>query len=107
MITEARQSIERLKEIALKPNPMSEVEYIDILIEAEKCDKTLGFLRRISVLKKVRAKALLLSTMAKANVTEAKGWRDFFQDLAISLLDIIENTPPPIPGPIGVCSTFI
>ena len=35
MIEEAHTSLDRLKQIALKPNPMTEVEYIDLLIESE------------------------------------------------------------------------
>ena len=36
MINQVRQSLERLQEIALKPNPLTQVEYIDLLIESEK-----------------------------------------------------------------------
>ena len=34
-ISKAKRCLERLEEIALKPNPLTEVEYIDILIKSE------------------------------------------------------------------------
>ena len=36
MSREAKEIMQRLDEIALKPNPLSEVEYIDLLIESER-----------------------------------------------------------------------
>ena len=35
-IEEARQCLKRLDEIALRPNPLSETDYLELLIEAEK-----------------------------------------------------------------------
>lgn len=35
MVDSARKSLIRLNEIALKPNPLSEVDYIDLLIASE------------------------------------------------------------------------
>ena len=43
----AKRSLERLQEIALKPNPLSEIEYIDLLIKAEKSEKSPGYTERI------------------------------------------------------------
>ena len=47
MVGEAKWSLERLQKIALKPNPLSEIEYIDLLIKAEKSEKSPGFAERI------------------------------------------------------------
>ncbi|CAG2211568.1 unnamed protein product [Mytilus edulis] len=44
----------RLKEIALRPDPFSTVEYIDIMISSEEMEKKSGFEGRINALKKCR-----------------------------------------------------
>eukprot|EP00731_Ephydatia_muelleri_P027174 Em0019g47a len=77
MMDDARMSIRRLKEIALKPNPMSEVEYLDLLIESESIDCASGFQERIQVLKKFKKQAELLSKLANTP-KEKKGWREQF-----------------------------
>ena len=60
-----RKSINKLNEIALKPNPLSTGEYIGILIESEKANAEPGFLDRINHLNEVKKKVEHL-----ANVTE-------------------------------------
>ncbi|XP_063417427.1 uncharacterized protein LOC134699954 [Mytilus trossulus] len=47
----------RLKEIALRPDPFSTVEYIDIMISSEEMEKKSGFEGRINALKKCRQRA--------------------------------------------------
>ena len=59
-LEEARQCIERLDKIALRPNPLSEVEYINLQIESEKEQKNEGFMKRISILEKLRNQAELV-----------------------------------------------
>lgn len=80
MIDEARQSNERLKEIALKPNPMTEIEYIDLLIQSEKQSGQSGFLERIKALEEIREQAAILSKVTKEEQQklQKKGWRDSF-----------------------------
>ena len=46
-VREAKRSLVRLQEIALKPNPLSEIEYIDLLINAEKSEKCPGYTERV------------------------------------------------------------
>lgn len=48
---------ERLEEIALRPNPLSMTEHIDLMIESEKLEKKDGFLQRINILNDFRKKA--------------------------------------------------
>lgn len=69
-IQEARHCLERLQDIALKPNPLSEVEYIDLLIESEKSEAKKGFRNRIQALEKLRDQAVILMKMKEANLTE-------------------------------------
>ena len=51
--------IRRLDEIALRPNPFSSPEYIDLIIEAEHQEKKLGFQERIKSLQRLREMAVL------------------------------------------------
>lgn len=62
-IQQVRQCLQRLDEIALKPNPLTDTEYIDLLIESEKSEKKVGFEQRINHLYQVKEQAEL---MAKA-----------------------------------------
>ncbi|XP_058483246.1 uncharacterized protein LOC131458290 [Solea solea] len=49
--------LNRLKEIALKPNPLSTPEYIDMLIEGEKSEAKSGWKQRVQYLIGMREKA--------------------------------------------------
>ena len=53
--------IQRLDEIALRPNPFSTTQYIDLIIKAEKQEKRPGFKERIESLKKLRQMAEITS----------------------------------------------
>ncbi|KAH0627714.1 hypothetical protein JD844_003850 [Phrynosoma platyrhinos] len=50
LIEESTRCIDRLQEIALKPNPMATPDHIDLLIEAEKHEAKPGFQDRIKAL---------------------------------------------------------
>ena len=54
LIIEIRQCINRLHEIALKPNILNESEYYDLLIQSEKDQKNPGWQRRINALKNLQ-----------------------------------------------------
>ncbi|XP_045030883.1 uncharacterized protein LOC116925415 [Daphnia magna] len=55
------QCIKRLEEIALRPNPFSTPEYIDLIIDAEQQEKRQGYKERIESLKKLRKMAVITS----------------------------------------------
>ncbi|CAL8347501.1 unnamed protein product [Merluccius merluccius] len=57
--------IARLKEIALRPNPLSTPEYIDLLIEGEKSEAKEGYLARIQSLQMVKGKAQIIAKVEK------------------------------------------
>ena len=57
LVTEVKQLINKLQQIALKPNPISEIEYIDILIENENDAKKQGYKERVRILQELRQKA--------------------------------------------------
>ena len=56
-IKQVQQCLQRLAEIALKPNPITEREYIDLLIQVENSEKKPGFMRRITYLKEIKQQA--------------------------------------------------
>lgn len=70
-VREARKCIDRLNEIAFKPhNPMTEVEYIDLLLESEKQEQKPGFMDRIASYRKMKRKAQLLSKLTDEQIDE-------------------------------------
>ena len=65
-ITEVlRKSINKLNEIALKPNPLSTGEYIRLLIESEKSTAEPGWQDRVNHLNQVKEKVDNLAKVAK------------------------------------------
>ena len=72
MIRQAQQILQRLDEIALHPNPLSEIEYIDLLIHTEEIDGGPGAVQRIKCLRAVREKAELMSKVKDDKIFEHK-----------------------------------
>ncbi|KAL8164718.1 UNVERIFIED_CONTAM: hypothetical protein K2H54_003218, partial [Gekko kuhli] len=62
LIQQSSQSIQRLQEIALKPNPMAIPEHIDLLIQAEQQEAKPGFQDRIQSLKEM---AVIVNRIAR------------------------------------------
>ena len=56
-VKKCRSILERLRKIALKPDPLSEVDYIEILIDAEMQERKPGHRERIRELNDIKAKA--------------------------------------------------
>ncbi|XP_078534867.1 uncharacterized protein LOC144821556 [Lissotriton helveticus] len=69
LIDALSKCLQRLEEIALKPNPLSTPEYIDLLILSEKEEAKPGFMERIQSLKAMRERAVLI-TKVSAGVKE-------------------------------------
>lgn len=65
MTHEVRLSIEKLQKIALRPNPMTTVQYMDVLIEAEKSKADPGWTARVEQLGTVRKEAETMEMIAK------------------------------------------
>ncbi|XP_038574940.1 uncharacterized protein LOC119902684 isoform X2 [Micropterus salmoides] len=57
LIKKSSECLNRLKEIELKPNPLSTPEYIDMLIEGEKSEAKPGWKKRVQSLITMREKA--------------------------------------------------
>ncbi|CAI5789313.1 Stonustoxin subunit alpha [Podarcis lilfordi] len=64
LIQKSSQSLQRLQAIALKPNPLSTPEYIDLLILSEEQTLKPGYQQRIWSLKEVRKVAELIQKIA-------------------------------------------
>ena len=64
-INEARRCIACLQQIALKPDHLTEVEYIDILIESEKREAKPRWLERVQALEGVREQAKIVTELMK------------------------------------------
>lgn len=60
MTIRIQQSLTRLDEIALKPNPLTSVEYLDLLIEDEKNNKRKGYKERIAIYEEYKKQAELM-----------------------------------------------
>ncbi|XP_073488591.1 uncharacterized protein [Aquarana catesbeiana] len=63
LIQEVARILKQLQEIALKPNPMSTVDYIQLLIEKEKREGKSGFMERIKILEETVKKFGILSNI--------------------------------------------
>ena len=64
-IEQVRRSVNRLQEIALKPNYLTEVEYIDLLIETEKHEAKPHWMGRVQALESVRHQAVIVAKLMK------------------------------------------
>ncbi|XP_044225087.1 uncharacterized protein LOC122994455 [Thunnus albacares] len=65
LMKRSAECLNRLKEIALKPNPLSTPEYIDMLIEGEKSEAKPGWKKRVQSLMKMREKAECLAKVER------------------------------------------
>ena len=61
LIEEVRTCLDILHRIALKPNPLTQVDYIQILINSEKRQAKKGWQDRVSYLSKTKDQALMLA----------------------------------------------
>ncbi|XP_056453803.1 uncharacterized protein LOC130388360 [Gadus chalcogrammus] len=65
LIDTSSHSIARLKEIALRPDPLSTPEYIDLLIKGEKSEAKEGYPARIESLEKIKENAQIMAKVSK------------------------------------------
>ena len=56
-----QQSLRRLDEIALKPNPLTRTEYLELLIESEKNEAKPGWKKRVEYYEEAKRQAEILS----------------------------------------------
>ena len=89
MISIAKKAITRLEEIALKPNPLSVIQYIELLITSEQQEAKPGWKQRIEHLNEAKEKAEIIEGVKSGNgeiLFEAEGDYKYldtkFQDLS-------------------------
>lgn len=70
MICDAQQILARLDEITLRPNPLTELDYIDLLIVCEKAQCKLSYRKWLEYLQDIRRNVEL---MYQINVIEGDG----------------------------------
>ena len=65
---QVQHCLERLKKRALRPNPLTELDYVNILIEAEKQEKSLGWEKRVTFYEKARESAEVIYHAKKGKI---------------------------------------
>ena len=65
LIDQSAHCITRLQEIALRPNPLTTPDYIDVLIQGEKSEAKEGYKARIESLENLKDRATIISKVAK------------------------------------------
>ena len=81
LIEKVTQSIKRLDDIALKPNPQTEIEYLDLLIQSEQTEAKSGWQRRVAQYQKIRQEAELIKKLPEMTVkdVQSKSWWKFWK----------------------------
>jgi hypothetical protein len=75
LIERSAQCLNTLKEIALRPDPISTPEY-DLLIEGEKSEAKPGYLERINKLMELKKKAITTGEVASGATVDSILWQD-------------------------------
>ena len=84
-VAEMQRGLKKLSEIALKRDPLQQVNYLDLLIESEKRQARPGWQDRVKSLQKTRQEAVQINRLAKPgfdpweNYRENEETRQFFQ----------------------------
>ncbi|XP_060788221.1 uncharacterized protein LOC132893282 [Neoarius graeffei] len=86
------KSLARLKEIALRPDPLSTPDYIELLIESEKQTAKEGYLKRIAELEEIKKGAVILQKVEKGEpLTEQENSYQEFVRTAVQKFNGIFN----------------
>ena len=84
-VAEMQRGLKKLSEIALKKDPLQQVDYLDLLIESEKTQAKPGWQDRVKSLQKTRGEAAEINRLAKPgydpweDYRENEETRQFFQ----------------------------
>lgn len=70
MIGTAHLSLKKLEKIALRPNPLTEVDYIKLLIQSEQQEAKPGWEQRVECLKRFQEEAELMNFVKESYTTE-------------------------------------
>ncbi|XP_057377823.1 uncharacterized protein LOC130699592 [Daphnia carinata] len=72
--------IKRLEEIALRPNPFSTPQYIDLIIDSEQNEKRQGYKERIESLKKLRQMAVITTKIKNKENVMSRDRKDDYEE---------------------------
>ena len=75
-VAELQRGLKKLSEIALKKDPLQQVDYLDLLIESEKSQARPGWLDRVKSLQKTREKAVETNLLAKPGFDPWERYRE-------------------------------
>jgi hypothetical protein len=88
MVQKAYRCQQRLEEIALRPNPLTQEEYINLLIEFEKRELKSGWEDRVRYFEEAKAFARTVSRASNvASTTRNEDIKTWAQDLISKLRD--------------------
>ena len=111
-IQKAHRCTQRLDEIALKPNPLTDVEYIDLLIESEKQERKADYRKRIAYYQEVKTRAEVIRNTSgqlpqELSAEEAEKWwkkllsLDPSEEIDVPFpKEIIPTTQPTVDAPL-------
>ncbi|CAG0887656.1 unnamed protein product [Darwinula stevensoni] len=93
----AHECLQRLDDIALKPDPLAVTDYIDLLIQTEQREAKPGHLQRIKYLQDTRAKAKLAETLKK----DFDPFEEYMKEFEEEGFNICLFDPDPIADELG------
>ena len=75
-VAELQRGLKKLAEIALKKDPLQQVDYLDLLIESEKSQARPGWQDRVKSLQKTRDEAVQINRLAKPGFDPWETYRE-------------------------------
>lgn len=75
-VAEMQRGLKKLSEIALKKDPLQQVDYLDLLIEFEKSQAKPGWQDRVKSLQKTRDEAVKINRLAKPGFDPWEKYRE-------------------------------
>ncbi|XP_015762201.1 PREDICTED: uncharacterized protein LOC107341308 [Acropora digitifera] len=75
-VAEMQRGLKKLSEIALKRDPLQQVDYLDLLIESEKSQARPGWQDRVESLQKTRHEAVQINRLAKPGFDPWESYRE-------------------------------
>ena len=75
-VAEMQRGIKKLSEIALKKDPLQQVDYLDLLIKSEKSQAKSGWKDRVSALQKTRDEAVEINRLGKPGYDPWEKYRE-------------------------------
>ena len=85
-ISRTRECLDLLEQIALKPNPLTEVQYIDLLIKSEKSAAASGWEKRVKCYEKAREMAVIMADVRKGELSP-------YMNLEALMDDLLQDVP--------------